>query len=108
LDNPHFPTVAQEASLRGLPSNTGEDRGRMSQPINAAMLMLILFVAAGSLVLAWSADALDRIGRKMRARGAALKAGREAYHDAYHEAMFDQSFYANRDNVRSLTRRDER
>lgn len=59
----------------------------MSEPINIVMLLLIISAICGGLALSRSADALERLGRRMRARARALNASREAWDAVYQSSL---------------------
>lgn len=75
----------------------------MTEPINIVLLGLVIVSAAGVLCLAQSPDALERVGSRMRARGRAIVAAREAWKSAYDHCLAeDNRIRAERHELRML------
>ena len=61
----------------------------IQEPINVILLGIVIFTYAGLWCLAWSPDALERVGRRLRARGRAIVASREAWGMAHDQSMLE-------------------
>ena len=59
----------------------------MQSPLNITLLLILIVTYGGAACLYMSTEALDRIGRKMRARSRGLIASRAAFHAEYQRSM---------------------
>lgn len=57
------------------------------EPINVILLGLVIVTYGGGACLYFSTEALDRVGRKMRARSRGMIAGRAAFHAEYQRSL---------------------
>jgi hypothetical protein len=73
----------------------------VNEPINIILLMIVLAALCGFLALSWSPDALETVGRKLRARAQAIRASRLAWIEAYNLSHTEQ---ANADSERAELR----
>lgn len=77
----------------------------MTEPINLILLMIVILEAGVFLAGAYSPDALEILGRRLRARAAAIRASREAYAEAYSLSHAEQANAdAERHELRKMLR----